>query len=40
MNNLVDIHDLKGYAITTTVERIIQELIILGEIETVIQELV
>ena len=40
MNNLVDIHDLKGYAITTTVERIIQELIILGEIETVMQELV
>ncbi len=41
MNNLVTIHNLNGTeAITTTVERVIQELIALGELETVIHELV
>jgi len=41
MSNLVTIHNLNGAeAITTTAERVIQELIALGELETVMQELV
>ncbi len=41
MSNLVTIHSLNGTeAITTTVERIIQELIALGELETVMQEII
>lgn len=41
MNNLVTIRNLNGTeAITTTVERVISELIALGEMETVIQELI
>ena len=41
MSKIVTIHNTNGTeAITTTVERIIQELIALGELETIIQELV
>lgn len=41
MSKIVTIHNKNGTeAITTTVERIIQELIALGELETIIQELV
>ncbi len=41
MNKLVTIHGISGKeAITTTVERLIQELISLGELEAIIQELI
>jgi hypothetical protein len=41
MSNLVTVHNLNGKeAITTTVERLIQELIALGELEAIIHELV
>lgn len=41
MSKIVTIHNLNGTeAITTTVERIISELIALGELETIIQELI
>lgn len=41
MSNIVTIHNLNGTeAITTTVERIISELIALGELETAMQELI
>jgi hypothetical protein len=41
MNKLITVHNLNGAeAITTTVERVIQELIALGELDAIIQELI